>query len=655
MVHNTFIIGKLKLEYLWSILNKMRKPVAPRIAGLLVLYFVVFTLIVTLQFRAQKGLVLHVGAMTISGHYGEAPPSTPGGGVPNECFLDGMAHVFFGGMEFRIDPGDGFGFLRADGTKDALYPYSLTFAEHTVSFSFTREAGLMPGSGIPELKLVFTAVSSSNGPELRITGVFEGDYAGAELPYRPMRSARIWDLGNDQFTIASGGMNYSFGRSALDTTRRLILLEKEGPAVSYQALQDEKVFTPADYVLAQAWETDNYGEQLAAWQDKIFAVWNRTPTASLNNEELVTAYVSGGIHRGNYREVTSRVPRSFLESSQRTYVSSVFFGRLDASLRSLSAAERERAVRIAGLLRNGSADFLKEPHFFAECLLRSDTETVNQGLALISSWKSAEMTLELSALMLEAYTDLAPSGKNGPLEIWVERALVLISENIRRDNGGGRVLVFFGDNGADTEFNLRLGLALNAMGRLTGRDDWAAVGRSLIITVLGFTDAAGSAPVLVSQSENGLFLGSTESRIPGARIYRSLGFQNYPRTVPIDGGINGWAWTASPSIEVTRNGDITDIAVTFPVGETHYMIIRGIRPFSKIQLYGIDYRTDPQFERYDSSGWAYSGSEQSLLLKLKHRETVEHIVIYTVAPPPRPAPESAPGTEAAGSAAVTEP
>ncbi|MDR3338211.1 MAG: hypothetical protein LBT16_13515 [Treponema sp.] len=634
----------------------MKKPVAPRIAVLLVLYFVVFTLVVTLQFRAQKGFVLHVGAMTISGHYDEAPPSAPGGGVPYEYFLDGAAQVFFGGMEFRIDPGDGFAFLRANGTRDVLYPYSLTSAENTASFSFTREAGLRPGGETPELKLVFTAVSGSNGPELRVTGVFGGDYGGAELPYRPMRSARIWDLGNDQFTIASGGVNYGFGRSALDTTRRLILLEKEGPAVSYQALQDEKVFAPADYVLAQAWEADKYGEQLASWQDQIFAVWNRTPTSSLNNEELIIAYVTDGIHRGNYREVISRTPRSFLESSQRTYVSSVFFGRLDASLRSLSAAERERAATIAGFLRNGSVDFLKEPHFFAECLLRSDAETVNQGLALISSWESAEMTLELSAPMLEAYTDLAQSGKNGPLELWVERALVLVSENIRRDNGAEGVLVFFGDDDADTEFNLRLGMALNEMGRLTGRDEWAAVGRSLIITVLGFTDAAGTAPVSVSRSEDGLFSGNTESRIPGARLYRGLGFHNYPRTVPIAGGINGWAWTASPAIEVTRNRDITDIAVTFPVGETHYMIIRGIRPFTKVQLYGIDYRTDPQFERYDSSGWAYSGSEQSLLLKIKHRETVEHIVIYTAAPPqPSPAPISAPETETAGSAAVTEP
>jgi len=69
--------------------------------------------------------------------------------------------------------------------------------------------------------------------------------------------------------------------------------------------------------------------------------------------------------------------------------------------------------------------------------------------------------------------------------------------------------------------------------------------------------------------------------------------------------------------------------VNFPAGETHYMIIRGMRPFTKIQLYGMDFRTDPQFERYDSSGWSYIAEEQTLILKMKHKTQTEHIkVIY---------------------------
>jgi hypothetical protein len=81
-------------------------------------------------------------------------------------------------------------------------------------------------------------------------------------------------------------------------------------------------------------------------------------------------------------------------------------------------------------------------------------------------------------------------------------------------------------------------------------------------------------------------------------------------------------------VSASLGDDILDIAVSFPAGETHYMIIRGVRPFVKIQLYNMDFRTDPQFERYDSSGWSYNAQEQTLLLKMKHRTTVEHIRIF---------------------------
>jgi hypothetical protein len=58
------------------------------------------------------------------------------------------------------------------------------------------------------------------------------------------------------------------------------------------------------------------------------------------------------------------------------------------------------------------------------------------------------------------------------------------------------------------------------------------------------------------------------------------------------------------------------------------MMIRGVRPFVRLQLYGINYPSDPQFERYDSSGWVYSPQEQTLLLKMKHRSAVERIRIF---------------------------
>jgi hypothetical protein len=116
-------------------------------------------------------------------------------------------------------------------------------------------------------------------------------------------------------------------------------------------------------------------------------------------------------------------------------------------------------------------------------------------------------------------------------------------------------------------------------------------------------------------------------RVSTARLYRLLAPGEYfPRAVGIGAVVNGiWAWTAASALSVTQEGNILDMAVSFPAGETHYMIVRGVKPFTKLQLYNMDFRTDSQFERYDSSGWYYSAQEQTLLLKMKHRTTVEHI------------------------------
>jgi hypothetical protein len=181
--------------------------------------------------------------------------------------------------------------------------------------------------------------------------------------------------------------------------------------------------------------------------------------------------------------------------------------------------------------------------------------------------------------------------------------------------------------------------------------------------VLSLTDAAVAAPPALLAAANGDFTAAAEirqdtegERISAIRLYNLLASGEYhPRAVILGTPANGlWAWTAA-TVSTTQDNTLLDISISFPVNETHYMLVRGVRPFSRVQLYGTDYRTDPQFERYDSSGWSYSASEQTLLLKMKHRSEVEHVLVFygetvqTAAPsaPAVPAGESAANRETA--------
>jgi hypothetical protein len=617
----------------------MKKSAAPRIAGLFVLYFGVFTFLVVLQFSRQRDFTRHVGAMIVSGYYGETVQDDDIDADLNEFLPEGNLSIVFGGMEFRVTAAGGdFAFLRSGGEREYPAIRALAIEEDSAVIRFA-EAGDSPSG--PEL--VFSCRISSGRPELWITGFFGENYTGFEIPFRPLRNTRIQNTADGGLAVTTEGLDFSFGASRFDMTRRVLTVNAESPVAVYRVISGEEELSPANYVLAGARTIEQYTDQVSQWQDQIFAAWNRTPTASLDNEELITAYIADSVHRGVYREVVSRIPRSFLESSRRTYISAPFFGRLAQNLNSLSSAEQELVLRVTKPA--GLAEFLAEPHAFAENAVRGNGAFVDQGLALLSALE--EPALDMVPLILEAFVDLAAHrDRDSSLNHLIEPSLSLVIEAFRKDETNDRVLVFVEDEGefsAYAEFNLRLGAALAQYGRLVGREDWAAAGRSLVLSVLGQTDTVGMVPMVSTLGADGIFIPKRDTRFSAARLYRYLRFDNYPRAEQIGGGINGWAWTAASSVSVTQNGNITDIAVSFPAGETHYMMVRGIKPFTKIQLYGIDYRTDPQFERYDSSGWAYSTSEQTLLLKVKHQNPVEHIVIYTTVPTPaRPEPRPAP-------------
>jgi len=118
--------------------------------------------------------------------------------------------------------------------------------------------------------------------------------------------------------------------------------------------------------------------------------------------------------------------------------------------------------------------------------------------------------------------------------------------------------------------------------------------------------------------------------VPALTLYHWLALSAfYPHATSL--GLPGepmWLWTISPAVSAALDANVLTISVNFPAGETHYLIIRGLRPFAKIQLRGVDYRSDPQFESYNAPGWLYSPQEQALLVKLVQRTENETIKVF---------------------------
>jgi len=589
----------------------MRKPVLPRIIFLLVLYFVIFTALVSVQFAKQRGFTKKVGSFVVSGQY-RIPGEEEEPALPNEYFLEGNLHIVFGGIDFCLvigNDGRSLYLTGEEGVRETALPDRLTVNDDTVLLSF-------PGGTVLE----FTQ-NTAGTPEMRINGFFPEDITGIELPFKLQRSTGIRDAGDGRLIFRSGGVNYTFGLSRIDTDKRILLIEAGGRAVSYRAITDNKALSLEDFIIPEAVSSETYSEAIKEWRDRNYSLWNRA-VPSGNNEDVVVSLIGEALTRGTYGAAVASVPQAFLRGTARTYESSVYLGALDQAYRLLSTNEREKSSRISGNISEKSLAFLLEPEVFNYFAVRGNQNLINPAADLVRTIDPTILAMDIVPGIFEGYHDwmaLRPGTEN-PFERLVDEALQVIFESLRRNDDGSQV--FLSDDGLDDiEFSLRLGKSLLTYAETAGDSTWAGIGRSLVLSAL----------------YNGSVLDAYT-----AKLYRILNpLDTYPRALAINtSGI--WAWTTAEAISAVQQTDVLDISVSFPAGETHYMIIRGISPFSRIQLYNMDFRTDPQFERYDSSGWSYVSQEQTLLVKMKHRENVEHIrIIFREAPRPTPPPEPA--------------
>ncbi|MDR2632225.1 MAG: hypothetical protein LBC51_01190 [Treponema sp.] len=603
----------------------MKKSVFPRLIGLFFLYMAIFVLLGTLQFAHKGTFTRQIGSLVVSGRY----RSSEYGKLPqdaNHYPLAGELVISFGGMRFSItDRNDGLSLIKTDGTKEAMLPVAMTISGETLGIQLSGGA-----------ELIFGLSDTGERTELLIHAVLGEAILGLELPYKPLKTSRNYDRGDGQFeVVADTGITYGFSRILLDSERHVLVLHQEAPFISYRPVLEGQSFTPQDFILTDAQYAASYKERVSRWREQSFNLWSRSISTG-NSEDLVLAYGGEAISRGTYRQAIAAVPAAFLNGTRRTYESTVFLGQLDLGLRSLVSAERDTFNRLSRMIQEGSLEFLKEPHVVEYLAVRGYLSLLKDGLGLLNTLDPARVSPDLIPAMFDGYTDWmvyrSITEKTGiqenPFMRFIDQMYFIISQGLTKSPQG--VFVFY-EGRADTAFNLHLGKAFMVYAENAGIMDWAAIGRSLILSVLSLVNAGGTAPAGLFIAEEGILSEDTSSpRLSSALLYRILTpGENYPRAVSLSSGNPAiWTWTAASSLSVSQGNAMLDIAVSFPVEEIHYMLIRGIPRPTRVQIYDMDYRTAPDFERYNSSGWSYSASEQTLLLKMRHRNPVEHIRIF---------------------------
>jgi hypothetical protein len=521
--------------------------------------------------------------------------------------ITGGIRLLYGGLEFNLKDDRGKSLL-LDQTP--VNPEFMLITENTLQQSWSARFVLPGGTAIS-----FVSVDSARGPELHINAEFAGDDSEITIPISQRRSSLIRD--NEQAGILYSGYRYFFSIPGSIIEEGKIHLSKSSSAISYRHRSAQRIFDPSDYIIAQA---ENYEDEIRNWRDVSFSYWTQNilhTSATIQNEENVIAYLSEAIQRGNYTSAVNAITPRITNSPGHSHRSSVIVGGMDNAFRTFISSESAKTNLITRLARERSLAVLREEHILDHLLSRSNNTLANEVIEIIDRVDPNMLTIDYIAGLLEFYSDLTLWRPNRQINFLTEEILLIISDNLRQDTQNDTVYVLTQD-GNNREYNLRLGIALinwieTIQNAEQAKPEWIKIGRSLVLSALSGSNSGNLHSILKP-------------------------IMYYPRAVRLSDDL--WAWTISPSVNHTLINGNVNVTFTFPATMTHHVILRGVRPFLRLQIHGMDWRPSAEFERYDSSGWLYHPQEQTLVLRLRHRSTTENVrIIYREDPPPQPAVE----------------
>jgi len=614
----------------------MKRKLSPIYYIIPVVYIAVILFFVFMQFQAREEFTEKVGSLSVSGVYAKTL-----GGSRRMRHLE----MQFNDLRMEFSPSSsavvGFG---ADREKKLSLK---TFSQFPDGFELVFAE---------ELSLRFV-VQGTLGERVSITPVIPPQLQG-------MRTLSVpFDSVAGQFDASRGipllvhrgaaGLTYvSLQRgSQIDTEKGRFILDTEtGDGNSSIVL--ERVLEQTDpylYWFSRDFnlvDERSFAEKIDSYLNGAYQYWNGVFLSNPGNQDLVgelgISLISEAAKRGDYRRtlaVLSRNLRKLLAENADSpvlYNSAAYLGNLPAYLAARQKGAAEEIQRITDLIT--AADFLifKTPGLLQFILNHAPFSLAEEVLRLADSVQlettETDILIYLVDIYLQAveYLGVAEASSARIVEI-IDR--FILPSIIKTPQG--LFLSVFSPAGisADRFFeaglyeSILMGNALIRAGETLSRDSYAIIGRTLIYSALDLADTEGFLPDRI-RIRNGRIDPGAQTLSPQS-IYELLPGSDYtPKEIPLYAYLypGSWVWTASRMEQVKIDDAQHRFLFSFPVGDTHYLLIQGIRPLTSMIMHGIPWKSDPEYFRY-TDGWVYEEDTQTLYVKLTHRLETEELVL----------------------------
>lgn len=581
----------------------------------MILYIVFILGIFSVQFTRGTSFSHSFGSMLVSGS--------------EEILEDGRAvpllpvHVVFNGINIYVDNQNP---VRAFTGVNTSIPLQVT--------SFSYENGRFVLECTEAVRITFYTEKAGGADSLKIQASFPARYQKISLPYKITRSARI-EHKDSLSLIRSGKQLFSFS-FPVDLASPSLVLTRAQPALVYHTWTPPQALSlPALAVLPGA-TADALRRATEQFASVALASFRSAIDGGNLSEPLVTAYIAEMGRIGMYRTAVESIPDSFRNSTSRTWIPSPFLNNLVRTWETQIQKEREDRALLSRQIADGNTAVFEFPSLVQYLTDRESTVLISDLVRLAQTTDISTLSVNRTAGVLEMVMEmeLFQNTTELSLNVLAEACERRLLQSMMRK--GDRLYISDDGRTLSSLDTLRVGSVLHRYG--TGaRSEWRSVGNLLVTSLLNFAPDSASLPSHFMFSTDGDgrsgLIAQTDRILDAALVYPLVFWDStwYPRAHSLarEAGPGVWTWTVAQSIRVDRlaQGQLR-LRVRFPVNESHYMVIKGIKPFNRIQMYGIDFRTDPRFETFNSSGYVYNEQTETLYLKKRHRSEVEDILIF---------------------------
>lgn len=398
-----------------------------------------------------------------------------------------------------------------------------------------------------------------------------------------------------------------------------------------------------DYLAQSSVSEDTWQQNLKFWQEQVYAgltsgrfredlfQWKNADGVWEFNEKAFIAYTAELMGHKRYDDAAAGIIRARSEYSNKlTWESTVYTGK-SIPLNTLRF-EKDDAL-VAEIRKVVLAEDESIFYRFDTVRLLIDTystNTLKAYLALAKKINSKTSDITRLSALLGHYLDVTqylPAEEN-PFAAVPEQLNAVLVPMIQRIDS------FFyletRQGAEDVAVTLKLAVYLIRYGNITKRSVYTAIGRTLILSILNFADSNGMLPVAL-KVEKGRVIPDTSRLIAPESVYSLFELSAYyPKKLcyPQENGEYIRIYTAGANFTVNKTEYGMDFATSYPEGYSHYVILEGIPTFDRIQLYGINYNMDPEFEIYNASGYFYKRNDRKLFVKMKHKKQDEDIKLF---------------------------